>query len=348
MGDLPVHNFLIKSHVGEYTVEFNNNLLGSAELANLGTHYIVDANVFDMCGPINSKNIVIIDANETTKSYQGIEPIIEKLLVQGLKRDSVLVAIGGGITQDITCFIATTFMRGIRWKFVPTTLLAQADSCIGSKSSINFGHTKNLLGSFTPPEQVIISEQWLKTLEDKDIASGIGEIIKLYLIDGHLIDSEIIRMDLSYHVYQTLKIKQRFIEEDEFDKNIRNILNYGHCFGHGIESATNFSIPHGIAVTMGMDVANRFALTEKLISRRQFEEMQNILYPNYKQFADVYVDVDQVLTALTKDKKNTTGKINIVIPSSTTFVKMGFDNTDEFWQQARQAVRDTPFRTDLV
>ena len=348
MVDLLVDNFSIQSHAGAYSVEFNSKLTGSAELANLGTHYVIDANVFDMCGPINTKNIVIIDANETTKSYQGIEPIIEKLLALGLKRDSVLVAIGGGITQDITCFIATTFMRGIRWKFVPTTLLAQADSCIGSKSSINFGHTKNLLGSFTPPEQVIISEQWLRTLEDKDIASGIGEIIKLYLIDGHLIDSEIIGMDLSHHVYQTLKIKQRFIEADEFDRGIRNILNYGHCFGHGIETATNFAIPHGIAVTMGMDVANRFSLTEKLISRGQFEEMQNILYANYKEFADVYIDTDQVLAALTKDKKNTVSKINIVVPSGANFVKMGFDNTDEFWAKARTAIAHSPFRTDLA
>ena len=347
MEDLPVLDFEIQSYTGAYQVTFDNELIGSEKINSLGTHYIIDRNVFRLLGEsfyksMNDKEIIIIDATEDNKSYCGIEPVIKKLIEQKLKRDSVLVAIGGGITQDITCFIATTFMRGIKWVFVPTTLLAQADSCIGSKSSINFGGAKNILGSFTPPNHVIISDQFLKSLEEKDVKSGIGEIIKLYIIDGQLIDSDTIRSDLTKHLYATLQIKKRFIEEDEFDKGIRNILNYGHCFGHAIEAATHFAIPHGIAVTIGMDVANRFAYLENLINQTQFTNMRNALYLNYIDYISTPIDMDAVFQALTKDKKNTGSKINLILPVGDILEKRGFENSNAFWEQARLALLQTP------
>ena len=193
------NNFEVKSHVGLYHIIFDSNLINNNTIENLGSHFIIDKNVFnllpeELINNLEKKEVVIIDAIEETKSYQGIEPIITSLLTQNLKRDSVLVAIGGGITQDITCFIATTFMRGIKWTFVPTTVLAQADSCIGSKSSINFGQYKNLLGSFTPPNKIYICDQFLNSLAEKDIQSGIGEIIKLYIINEENFDSKIIKI----------------------------------------------------------------------------------------------------------------------------------------------------------
>jgi 3-dehydroquinate synthase len=334
MEDLLVHNFFIKSHSRTYSVEFNNDLIGSDELNTLGTHYIIDKNVLGVLGGkfyqnIMDKTVVVIEATEETKSYSGLEPVIDALIQNKLNRDSHLVAIGGGITQDITCFIANTFMRGISWTFVPTTLLAQADSCIGSKSSINFGKYKNILGSFTPPNRVIICEKFLSTLTEKDIRSGIGEIIKLYLIDGKLVDSETIRNDLSLHLYNTLKIKKTFIEEDEFDKGIRNLLNYGHCFGHAIESATNFGIPHGIAISMGMDIANKLSMKKDLLTEEIYKDMHNILFSNYKDYISIPVNVELLLTALGKDKKNTGNKLNVILPVHDHLEKFGFDNSNE-------------------
>ena len=347
MEDLPVLDFEIQSHSGAYQVTFNNELIGSETINSLGTHYLIDRNVFPLLGEsfytaMAGKDVILIDATEDTKSYRGVEPIIQQLIEKKLKRDSVLVAIGGGITQDITCFIATTFMRGIKWVFVPTTLLAQADSCIGSKSSINFGGAKNILGSFTPPNHVIISEQFLTSLDEKDIKSGIGEIIKLYIVNGQMVDSERIRNDLTKHLYATLQIKKRFIEEDEFDKGIRNILNYGHCFGHAIEAATHFAIPHGIAVTIGMDVANRFAYLEKLITQEQFTEMRFALYANYLDYIKTPIRINDVFAALTKDKKNTGSKINLILPVGNALEKRGFENNNAFWDQARLALLQTP------
>ena len=348
---LLVLDFEIQSHSGPYQVTFNDRLIGSSDINTLGTHYIIDRNVYTLLGAnfyehLAGKEITLIDATEDVKSYQGIQPIIQDLVDKKLKRGSVLVAIGGGITQDITCFIATTFMRGIDWVFVPTTLLAQADSCIGSKSSINFGAVKNLLGTFTPPGEVIICGKFLDTLEDRDIKSGIGEIIKLLLIDGqNPLPGSITRANLSEYVYKTLQIKKTFIERDEFDKNIRNVLNYGHCFGHGIESATNFAIPHGIAITMGMDVANQFALLEGMIDKEYYDAVQEVLYENYKEFSTVGINIDKVLAALTKDKKNTGNKINIVLPANGSIQKMGFENEPEFWNQARLALTQTAIAT---
>ena len=350
MGDSLVHDFQIRSHAGSYGVTFNDELLNDAGISTLGTHFIIDKNVLAtlpeyLVAEFAKKNTVVITATEEAKSYTGIEPVINSLLDMKMKRDSVLVAIGGGITQDITCFIATTFMRGIKWVFVPTTLLAQADSCIGSKSSINFGQYKNLLGSFTPPNQVYISSQFLNTLSDSDFKSGVGEIIKLMLVAGEIAKPQAInRSNVSEYILKALTIKKTFIEEDEFDQGIRQVLNYGHCIGHGIESATNFAIPHGIAITMGMDVANRFAYLEGLVTEEYYKQVHDTLFENYKEFCDIDIDADKVCNALTKDKKNTGSKINLVLPVNDSIKKQGFDPVDHFWMQVRNALAQVPIK----
>ncbi len=332
MEDLLVHNFTIQSHSGPYTVEFDNQLIGSKKLLDLGTHYIIDKNVMinlgeDFFRDLVGKVCIIIEATENTKSYKGVEPVIQALIEHNLRRDSHLVAIGGGITQDITCFIANNFMRGIDWTFVPTTLLAQSDSCIGSKSSINFDNTKNILGSFTPPNRVIISNQFLSTLSDSEIRSGIGEIIKLYFVDGLLVDRDTILKNLTEHLSNTLQIKKRFIEEDEFDRGIRNILNYGHCFGHAIESATNFAIPHGIAVSMGMDIANKISCDSlNFIDHDRYNLIHKVLFSNYQGYETIPVSLELTFRALSKDKKNSGNKLNVILPEDHKLFKFGFEN----------------------
>jgi len=344
MEDLLVPDFKIRSHSGPYFVTFDDDLKHSDKLTELGTHFIIDKNVFNTMPAsfipgIGKKKFILVDATEENKSYQGVGSVIERLVQLDLKRDSKLVAIGGGITQDITCFIASTFMRGIDWVFVPTTLLAQADSCIGSKSSINFGPYKNLLGTFTPPNEVYICKAFLDTLEDKDFKSGIGEIAKLFIIENRSIDpNEITRSNVQEYIRGALIIKKRFIEADEFDQDIRQVLNYGHCFGHGIESATNFAIPHGIAITIGMDIANTLACDEGLITNERYEELHKVLYPIYQDYAHMRINPDDVFPAMTKDKKNTGSKINLILPVDSSIKKLGFENSFEFWNKARKAM----------
>jgi 3-dehydroquinate synthase len=214
-------------------------------------------------------------------------------------------------------------LRGLPWRFVPTTLLAQADSCIGSKSSINLGATKNILGTFNPPSEVVICRAFLETLEQKDTHSGIGEIIKVHVIDGidsfdrlardydRLLADPAVRLA---YIRAALLIKQRFIEIDEFDRGIRNIFNYGHSFGHAIESATHFGIPHGIAISIGMDMANAVAAARNMLPSEHRVRMRPTLRKNYAAYASIPIPFDAMLSALMKDKKNHGTTLGLILP----------------------------------
>lgn len=320
---------VIQSHRGPYSVRFDSELLSSPDqLLDGQPHFLVDANLARLYrdrlpSVFRHPNAVVIDATEENKSIDRIIPVIERLVQNKVRRDHVLVAIGGGVIQDITCFIASTLLRGVRWKFVPTTLLSQADSCIGSKSSVNLGATKNILGTFNPPGEIIVCDAFLDTLEDKDIRSGIGEILKVHAIEGADAFDRVAgdydalladRAVLLRYVRDALLIKKRFIEVDEFDRNVRNVFNYGHSFGHAIESATDFTVPHGVAVTMGMDMANRIAVMRGLVADVHQRRMHSALRKNYAGYATIMIDPAALMSALMKDKKNTATKLVLIFP----------------------------------
>lgn len=323
--------FRVQSHSHDYAVEFKS--LDVADIQALGDYFIVDRNVLNHVGDL--PNAIVVDATEELKSYAQAACIIELLVDKGLKRNHTLVAIGGGIVQDLTCWIASTYMRGINWNFVPTTLLAQTDSCIGSKSSINFLGYKNLLGTFNAPHRVIICPEFLSTLNKADIQSGKAELIKLLIIGNYpvesirtVVDNEV---DQQY-IQHALTIKRSFIESDEFDTGVRNILNYGHCFGHALESASDYRIPHGIAVAMGMDLAN------KLNDELTFNRFHHILKDLYADFLPLNLDTDRVIKAMNQDKKNTTGMANIIVPGPHGLFKNKYKTTAEFWQQCKDLI----------
>lgn len=319
----------ISSHKGVYSVFFDTQLLNKFEtFINAETHFLVDSNLARLYPTqlqeiICHKNTVLIEAKEDNKSIENIIPIFEALVANKVRRSHHLVAVGGGIIQDITCFIASILLRGLSWKFIPTTLLSQADSCIGSKSSINLGSIKNILGTYNPPNEIFICPSFIDTLVTSDIHSGIGEIIKVHAIDGiksfDALDRDYDRMlvdrDLLLaYTRGALLIKKRFIEVDEFDQGIRNIFNYGHSFGHAIEAATNYSVPHGIAVTIGMDMANRIANLRGLLPPLHYLRMHSLLKKNYSEFAGVQIPLDGLISAITKDKKNTTTSLVLIFP----------------------------------
>jgi len=325
-----VHKSLeIDSYKGKYSLEIKDNFTDlSGSIKELDNHFIVDSKVAHLYKKqlkfIDSgRSKYLIDANEDNKSIEKVIPIFRHLVDHGVKRNHTIVAIGGGITQDIACFIASTLLRGIDWTLIPTTLLAQADSCIGSKSSINLGETKNIIGTFNPPKKILLSTLFLETLETKDINSGIGEMIKVHAIDGPTsfdsiakdFDGFLENFDLiKKYIFRSLKIKKRYIEKDEFDKGVRNIFNYGHSFGHAIESATNFSIPHGIAITIGMDMANQIALDRGLIDEKNYLRMSTTLSKNYSGYSKVSIGFKSFYQALLKDKKNTSTHLALILP----------------------------------
>lgn len=318
-----------KSH--PYDVSEAASLRDALQSAAQGqrTFALVDAQVHALYadafrGSLPPENVRRIEATEGAKSLDALSPHIEWLLESGFRRDCLLLVVGGGVLQDLSCFIASTLFRGVRWSLVPTTLLAQCDSCIGSKSSINVGRYKNQMGTFYPPHQVFLAFDVLGSLPPDEVRSGLGEVIKLHLIDGDEAVSRL-RPKLSAYearphllcemVWDSLQIKQRFIEEDEFDQGVRNLLNYGHTFGHAYESATDYAIPHGIAVTLGVLTATFFSARLGWVSEGYFQSLQDWLVPYYAPYQETLAgaDPERILAAMRLDKKNTGDTLGCIL-----------------------------------
>ena len=183
------NRLVIQSHKGPYAVEFVDEPFAGIAAEGPQKHYIIDSRVAtlyreQLAGVLASRSVLLVEAKEGSKSLELCSDYVVHLMACGIKRGHVLVAIGGGIVQDITCFLAAVLLRGVEWHFYPTSLLAQADSCIGSKSSINVGPYKNVVGTYTPPVRIVLCPAVLSTLPETEIRSGVGEMLKVHAIAG--------------------------------------------------------------------------------------------------------------------------------------------------------------------
>jgi 3-dehydroquinate synthase len=328
MVDSLVLDFKIKSIVHDYEVKFIDN--SSTVLQNEikdGDVVIMDRKIIalypEIAGIVSKKNLLIdIEAHEKQKSYEGLIPIINKLIKSGFRKNHRLIGIGGGITQDRTAFTASIMYRGVNWIFFPTTLLAQGDSCIGSKTSINFGEYKNQVGGFYPPNQIYIDLNFQNTLSPADFQSGLGEMSHYFVVAGEedfkqykhnyktaLTDKSVIENMIA----RSLAIKKSYIEIDEFDQNERQVFNYGHSFGHAIESLTDYDVPHGIAVSFGMDMANFISVKMGFLRSKIREEIRELLQQICKGHDIRNLDVEKFRAALAKDKKNVGHELRLIL-----------------------------------
>ena len=346
MADLLISNKIkIKSKInGEYSVDFIDNLKVSLEkeIRKNNCVIIIDEKVLsffkkEIPAHINNK-IITIKCSEKNKTIDYAQVVIRKLVEINFRKNNDLIAIGGGITQDIVAFISSILYRGVNWKFYPTTLLAQCDSCIGSKSSINFDQYKNLLGTFNPPSEIFIYNSFLGTLSDSEIKSGIGEMLHYFFTDGIDIALKLSnqydklisnRENLLFFIKNSLKIKKQIIEIDEFDLSIRHIFNYGHTFGHAIEAISNYSIPHGQAITIGMDMANFISLNLKMLSIEKFNIMHNILNKNKPFYSINSNNIELYCSALAKDKKNKGNELGCILSNGPGNVEKVFLKIDD-------------------
>ena len=329
MEDLSVSkDFTVHSAIHDYNVGFVDDFtLSLLEILKPNDTLLIDENVSRLyrarLEPIlNDFPHVFIQPSEEIKSYKGVGSILEQLIQEGFRKNNKIVAIGGGITQDIATFIAANLYRGVEWYFFPTTLLAQADSCIGGKSSLNFGSYKNLLGNFYPPWKIFIDLSFIDTLPRKEIVSGLGEMTHFYFVSGEE-DFQQIRKSYSKSfedkavleelIHRSLNIKKRTIEIDEFDRKERRIFNYGHSFGHAIESVTGYRVPHGIAVSYGMDISNFISVKMGLIDENLCRQMRDVLKLNWKEVPLGEIDIEAFLNALRKDKKNIGSEVRVIL-----------------------------------
>lgn len=335
---VPGDSMQIQSWTGPYSVRFRSTVAEAVADIPLDRplHVVLDPRVGELhaaaLAPLlaAARGVYRITADEDNKSLEVIPALVRQLSERGIRRDHLLLAIGGGILQDMTCFIASILFRGMDWAFLPTTLLAQADSCIGSKSSINAAGVKNLAGNFYPPRQISIAAGFLATLDERDVRSGVGEMLKVHVIDG---PASFDRIAADYdslftdsgamlrYIRASLEIKKRMIELDEFDRGPRNVFNYGHSFGHAIEAATDFAVPHGIAVTMGMDMANHVAVRLGRMAPVHFARMHPVLRRNYRGYETVPVPQERLLSALARDKKNVGADLVVILPDADARVE---------------------------
>ena len=326
MGGIQMSNFSVHSSIHDYSVDFIDDTKATlVSVLEDGDILIVDNKILELYPDIfmNLNNKIInVSAKEEEKSYEGLVPIISNLIENGFKKNHKLIGIGGGITQDITAFISSIMYRGVQWILFPTTLLAQGDSCIGSKTSINFGQYKNQVGGFYPPNKIFLNVDFLKSLSIADIQSGLGEMCHYFIVSSYedfiffkdsysdaLKDSNVLKKI----IIRSLEIKKSYIEIDEFDQNERQVFNYGHSFGHAIESLTHYKVPHGIAVSMGMDMANFISVKLGYISTEIRYEIRELLAKIWIGHDISKISINDFKIALSKDKKNVGVELRLIL-----------------------------------
>jgi 3-dehydroquinate synthase len=324
---LPVLDFIVKSSIHDYKVKFVEDVHNTLKNEiREGDVVIIDNKVKDLypnlLENLNNINIIGLAAREDQKSYEGLIPVIQELINSGFRKNHRLIGIGGGIIQDITAFTASIMYRGVSWLFFPTTLLSQGDSCIGSKTSINFDKYKNQVGGFYPPNKIFININFLDTLSKGDLQSGLGEMSHYFVVAGKT-DFKGYKRDyedaltnndiLANMISKSLKIKKGYIEIDEFDQKERQVFNYGHSFGHAIESLTDYAVPHGIAVSFGMDIANFISVKKKYIPMQIRYEIRELLEKIWVGYDLKNINVEKFATALSKDKKNVGNELRLIL-----------------------------------
>lgn len=203
-----------------------------------------------------------LEALEENKILETVEAVCNEFSKLNLSRSANVLAVGGGFVQDIATFAASIFHRGISWSFVPSTILAMSDSCVGGKSSLNLRTQKNALGNVYPPKEIFICNELVLSLSRKDQLAGLAESAKINFANGQESFRTFLTLDASRSpaeardvtkmIFLTLGAKKTFVEKDEFDHGARQLLNFGHTFGHALETASNFKIGHGLAVAIGM------------------------------------------------------------------------------------------------
>jgi 3-dehydroquinate synthase len=266
---------------------------------------------------------IVITSTEKNKSFSTLQKIHSTLIKNNFGRDSTIVAIGGGIVGDIAGFAAATYMRGIKYIQVPTTLLSSVDSSVGGKTGINFNETKNVIGSFYQPELVLIDTDFFNTLPQEEMLCGLGEITKYcYLTNKSFFNyvekntESILANDQSIInkvIVESLKFKGSVVEADEKESGIRKVLNLGHTFAHAYEVDQNHKLKHGQAVIVGITSALYLSQMLNLISEKEFKKYLHFQLTFADKIKLRNVDKKNLLKVMARDKKNKRNEIKFVL-----------------------------------
>jgi|TARA_B110000438_G_scaffold303579_1_gene365763 3-dehydroquinate synthase len=338
------NRFIVKTKSKNYPIYYGNNIINKA--GQLITKKI--SGVKKVCVIVDSKlpkdvlrklmeslkkfdtHVYKINANEKNKNLNMVSNIITKLLKNNFNRTDCVISLGGGMIGDISALIANLTKRGLNFINIPTTLLSQVDASVGGKTGINTNQGKNLIGTFYQPNFVMSDVSILKSLPNREIVSGYGEILKHALIEDRKFffwltknAKKIIHIKnnffLTKAIVKSCKIKSKIVNKDEKEKNLRMILNFGHTFGHAFERTKNFSgkLKHGEAVLMGMMIACDLSNKKKLLSSRELSLIKKH-YIDLKLLKDIRKifkknSINKIVHFMRKDKKNVDEKIQLIL-----------------------------------
>ena len=286
---------------------------------------------------IPEENKFILKDGEKEKNFKNYKKILEKALKMKLTRKDAMIAIGGGVAGDITGFAASTYMRGIDFIQVPTTLLSCVDSSVGGKTGIDTGFGKNLIGSFYQPKIVFINPKFLKTLDERQFKTGMGEVVKYSFIEKSCKCDEELNLTnflsekseqilardekiLSKLIEICIKLKISVVEKDEKESGLRRILNFGHTYGHAVEKITKYKkFTHGEAIVEGMKFAFKLAVKRNLIDKNYMFLAEDVIKKyNFREIPQF--NIDKMISLMQMDKKALSDKIVFILPTDYSTV----------------------------
>ena len=290
------------------------------------------------CKPSTKVFEIILQQGEKAKSIQNFQKILNFLAESNFDRTDLIIAVGGGVVGDISGYIASSYLRGIPFIQIPTTLLAQVDSSVGGKTAINISAGKNLVGAFYNPKGVIIDTSVLKTLSNREFKAGLAEVIKYALIKNKSLFSLLKRHPkeilLMHHkiieeiIFASIHTKAQIVTQDEKENGIRAILNFGHTFGHAIEAHGKYKkILHGEAVAKGMKIASKISYLESLISEKDHKKVIALLEMFEFDLSINQYNYEELKPYILRDKKIKAGRLNLVLLNqlSNATVTSAFD-----------------------
>jgi 3-dehydroquinate synthase len=315
------YRVVINSQIQSYVFTDNSILISDERFSNLFDDLQI--------------NKIYLQAYENKKSLEVCVQVLTQLQEYGANKSTKLIAVGGGIIQDITTLVASLYMRGLEWVYFPTTSMSQLDSCIGGKSSINLHGKKNIVGNIYPPCEIHLDTSFYSSLSASAIVSGYLEAIKISFAYGkegfgrHIeLSNEYVDLSavpLAEITELVLNQKRHFVETDEFDRGIRQYLNFGHTFGHALESASAYKIPHGIAIGLGMLMANLHPLASKRaeidVLNRTIRNLLSQIDLNLHELLSPIQEED-FLQFFLSDKKHGTGNYTVVIAGDNGLAKI--------------------------
>lgn len=337
-------------HIGTFLLEEVGTITHSAVETATRALVITDTNV----GPLYAapvldslkaagidSSIATFEAGEEHKTIETLSAMLERAAKEHLTRKDVIIALGGGVVGDVAGFTAASYMRGIAYIQVPTTLLSMVDSSVGGKTGVNLAHGKNLAGAFWQPRAVIADVGCLGTLSDDQFADGCGEVIKHAMIADEELFEELERTPLTaallkedlarvaWLIARNVDIKRAIVVQDEREAGIRKLLNFGHSIGHGLEAAEHYQLGHGACVGIGMVVMASASVTAGLCEEDIPERIARLLRAHGLPLA-FDADQDRVFWAATHDKKRSGDLIELVVPRGIGAAALAPTPFDEF------------------